>query len=328
MTTTATPQDAPRTVSTGAFLARYGLLIALVMLATVFTALSQAVSGQQFFLTERNLLQIALQASINAVIAVGMTFVITSGGIDLSVGSIVALVGIVIAAALKGWGVSPYGALLIGVAVGVLCGSINGLLITRANLPPFIATLGTMGIFRGLALIFSEGRPQYGLGEEFVQAFAGQVGPIPIPVIIAAIVAVIFAFVLVRTKIGEYTIAIGGNEETARLSGINVKTYKVIVYAMCGGLAGLGGVILTARIRAAEPIAGASFELDAIAATVMGGTSLIGGEGTVWGTIIGALFISLVRNGMNVLNVQAYWQQLVIGAVIILAVVIDRLRKR
>jgi ribose/xylose/arabinose/galactoside ABC-type transport system permease subunit len=195
-------------------------------------------------------------------------------------------------------------------------------------LPPFIATLGTMGIFRGVALIISEGRPIYGLSAGFISTFAGTVGPIPIPVIIALITAIIFGFILVRTKIGEYTVAIGGNEETARLSGINVKLYKLIVYAICGGLSGLAGVVLTARMSAAEPIAGNSFELDAIAATVMGGTSLLGGEGTIVGTVIGALFTSLVRNGMNLFNVQAYWQQVVIGSVIVLAVILDRRRKR
>jgi ribose/xylose/arabinose/galactoside ABC-type transport system permease subunit len=320
------------------WLSRYGILVALIVLGMIFAVLSQQVHGEQYFLRQNNILQIALQGAINAIIAVGMTYVITSGGIDLSVGSVVALVGILVGQSLKA-DTSPIVALLLGIGVGVVCGSINGLLITRANLPPFIATLGTMGIFRGVALIISDGRPIYGLPQSFIQLYAGQLGPfqlpligqlgpIPIPVIIAFVVAVVFAFVLTRTRIGEYTIAIGGNEETARLSGINVKLYKLMVYAICGGLSGLAGVVLTARMSAAEPIAGASFELDAIAATVMGGTSLMGGEGTIWGTIIGALFTSLVRNGMNILNVQAYWQQVVIGTIIILAVIIDRLRKR
>jgi ribose/xylose/arabinose/galactoside ABC-type transport system permease subunit len=319
------PQDAFSNLMR--LLSRAGILVALVMLVVVFGILSPIIHGQQYFLEGRNLIQVALQASINAIIAVGMTYVITSGGIDLSVGSIVALTGIIVAGALRGEA-SPLVALVIGVGVGTLCGVANGLLITRANLPPFIATLGTMGIFRGLALIISDGRPIYGLSQSFISTFAGNVGPIPIPVIIALVTAIIFGFILVRTKIGEYTVAIGGNEETARLSGINVKLYKLIVYAICGGLSGLAGVVLTARMSAAEPIAGNSFELDAIAATVMGGTSLLGGEGTIVGTVIGALFTSLVRNGMNIFNVQAYWQQVVIGSVIVLAVIIDRRRKR
>jgi ribose transport system permease protein len=308
-------------------ISRYGILFALVLMGGVFSALSPIVHGRQLFLDSFNLLNVALQASINAIIAVGMTFVITSGGIDLSVGSVVALTGVVVANALKAGG-SPLVVLFLGVGIGVLCGLANGLLITRANLPPFIATLGTMGIFRGLALLIVEGRPVYGLPGAFIDLYAGRIGPVPMPVIIALIVAVIFGFVLVRTKVGEYTIAIGGNEETARLSGINVAFYKLVIYAICGGLAGLAGVVLTARMSAAEPIAGTGFELDAIAATVMGGTSLLGGEGTISGTVIGALFTSLVRNGMNIFNVQSYWQQIVIGTVIVLAVIIDRRRKR
>lgn len=307
---------------------RYGILVALIILAIIFSILSPIVLGEQYFLRERNLLQVALQGSINAIIAVGMTFVIISGGIDLSVGSTVALVGIIVGTALKSWGATPFTVLLIGIGVGIVCGAVNGLLVTRANLPPFIATLGTMGIFRGLALILSDGRPIYGLPGEYINAFAGQIGPVPIPVIIALIVAIVFGFILTRTRVGEYTVAIGGNEETARLSGINVKLYKLIVFSISGGLCGLAAVVLTARMSAAEPIAGNMFELDAIAATVMGGTSLMGGEGSILGTIIGALFTSLVRNGMNIFNVQAYWQQVVIGSVIVLAVILDRMRKR
>ncbi|SRR5581483_9843268 len=315
----------PRNLSR--LLARYGILLALVLLAAAFSILSPLILGGQYFLEPNNLLQVGLQASINAIIAVGMTFVITSAGIDLSVGSMVALAGILVAQMLKGSG-SPVVVLGLGILIGILCGLVNGVLITRANLPPFIATLGTMGIFRGVALILSEGRPIYGLPDTYVNLFAGQLGPIPIPVIIAGIVALIFGFVLTRTKVGEYTVALGGNEETARLSGINVNRYKLVVYAICGALSGLAGVVLTARMGAAEPIAATGAELDAIAATVMGGTSLMGGEGTIAGTIVGALFTSLVRNGMNLFNVQAYWQQVVIGSVIVLAVIIDRQRKR
>jgi ribose transport system permease protein len=195
-------------------------------------------------------------------------------------------------------------------------------------MPPFIVTLGTMSIVRGLALIISEGRPIYGLPQSLLRAISGHVGPVPIPVIIATVVAIIAHFVLRYTTIGEYTIAIGGNEEAARLSGINVRRYKVYIYAISGLMCGLAGIILTARLSAAEPIAGVSYELDAIAATVMGGTSLVGGQGTIFGTVIGALLMSVLRNGLNLLNIQAYYQQVVIGAVIIIAVALDMLRKR
>jgi ribose transport system permease protein len=268
-----------------------------------------------------------LQASINMIIAVGMTLVITQGGIDLSVGSIVALAGMIAADLLvKGYGVPV--ALIAGLLVGGLCGLFNGALITYLNLPPFIVTLGTLSAFRGMALIYNSGRPIFGLTPDFNELLASSVGPVPRPVIIALLVAVLFAFVLRYTRLGEYTIAIGGSEEAARLSGVPVRRYKIAVYVINGLLAGLAALVLVARLSAMDPTAGALFELDAIAATVIGGTSLSGGQGSVFGTVIGALLMSVLRNGMNLLNVQAYYQQLIIGAVIILAVIVDRLRKK
>ncbi|HHH41438.1 MAG TPA: ABC transporter permease [Chloroflexi bacterium] len=295
-------------------------------MVAALSILSPLIRGEQFFLTSRNLLQVALQASINAIIAVGMTFVITSGGIDLSVGSIVALAGICAAFAMKA-GAGPWVGFLVAVMVGALCGLFNGLLVTRVNLPPFIATLGTMGIFRGTALVISDGRPIYGFGREFLEIFAGRIGSVPVPVIVAGLVAVIFWFVLTQTRLGKYTIAIGGSEETARLAGISIQAYKMKFYALGGFLTGIAAALLTARLSAADPTAGTFFELDAIAAVVMGGTSLTGGEGSIGGTIVGALIISLVRNGMNLFNVQSYWQQIVIGSVIVLAVMLDQWRK-
>jgi ribose transport system permease protein len=225
-----------------------------------------------------------------------------------------------------GWGAPA--AVAGGLALGTACGVVNGLLITRISLPPFIVTLGTMSAYRGLALIYNQGRPIYGLPREDVQIIAGYVGPVPIPVILAAVVAVLGWFILNETQIGRYTTAIGGNEEVARLCGINVDRYKVVVYGICGLLCGLAAVILTARLYAAEPIAGVLFELEAIAATVMGGTNLMGGYGTIVGTVAGALLMSVLRNLFNLLNIQAYYQQLAIGVVIILAVSIDQLRRR
>ncbi|MGC8787299.1 MAG: ABC transporter permease [Anaerolineae bacterium] len=298
----------------------FGIFLALLALSAVVAFLSP------YFLTVTNLLNVALQASINAIVAVGMTFVITSGGIDLSVGSIVGFAGMIVADALvKGFGM-PVG-VTVGLVVGLLCGFINGLLIAKTKLPPFIVTLGSMGILRGLALIYHQGRPIYGLLKRDVIQIAGYVGIVPKPVIIAAVVAILAHFIFRHTKIGEYAIAIGGNEEAARLSGIHVDLYKVIIYSLCGMLCGLAGTVLTARLYAAEPIAGTGYELDAIAATVMGGTSLKGGEGTIVGTIIGAMIMSILRNGLNLLNVQSYYQQVIIGAVIILAVIMDQMRK-
>jgi ribose/xylose/arabinose/galactoside ABC-type transport system permease subunit len=301
---------------------RYGIVLALLALCVVLSFLSQ------YFLTVPNILNVLLQASINLVVAIGMTFVITSAGIDLSVGSIVALAGVIMALLMKnqvgGLPVALLGALAVGVAVG----SCNGLLITRLRMPPFIATLGTMSIVRGLALIISDGKPVYGLPQSELRVISGYIGPVPIPVIIAIAVAILAHFVLRNTTVGEYTVAIGGNEEAARLSGINVRNYKVLIYAISGLMCGLAGIILTSRLSAAEPIAGVNYELDAIAATVMGGTSLMGGQGTIFGTVIGALLMSVLRNGLNLLNIQSYYQQLAIGVVIILAVALDVLRKR
>jgi ribose/xylose/arabinose/galactoside ABC-type transport system permease subunit len=300
---------------------RYGIVLAFLALCVVLSFLSP------YFLTLNNFFNVLLQASINLVVAVGMTFVITSAGIDLSVGSIVALAGIVMADAMNkdlGLPVAIFLALLVGAATGFL----NGTLITRLRLPPFIVTLGSMSVVRGLALIYSNGRPIYGLPQRELRVISGYIGPVPIPVIIALVVAILAHFVLHYTVIGEYTIAIGGNEEAARLSGINVRRYKVIIYSISGLMCGLAGIILTARLSAAEPIAGMLYELDAIAATVMGGTSLMGGQGTIFGTIIGALLMSVLRNGLNLLNIQSYYQQVAIGSVIILAVSVDMLRKR
>lgn len=309
------------------FAARYGIVLVLLLMIGALSVLSPLIRGEQYFLTPRNLLQVALQAAINSIIAVGMTFIITSGGIDLSVGSMVAFAGIVAALVMRDTSLGPLVGFLVAVAVGALCGLFNGLLITRVRLQPFIATLGTMGIFRGLALIVSNGRPVYGFDQSFVAIFAGTLGIVPVQVIVAAIVAAIGWFTLTQTRFGKYTIAIGGNEETTKLAGIPIQRYKLGIYSLGGLLTGIAAALLTARLSSADPIAGTLFELDAIAATVMGGTSLTGGEGTILGTIVGALIISLVRNGMNIFNVPGFWQQLVIGSVIILAVVLDQWRK-
>ena len=298
-----------------------GTLAGLMAMVVVLWALTP------HFLTISNLLNIAEQATIIAIVAVGMTFVIITAGIDLSVGSVLAFSGVVMASVLQ-QGVALPLALLVGLGVGFSCGLINGLLITVGRLPPFIATLGMMSVARGAALMFTEGRPISGFSESFRSLATGEVLGIPTPVFIMIAVYAMAHFVLRRTKLGRYTYAIGGNEEAALLSGINVRLYKTIVYGLAGMLGGLAAILLTARLNSAQPIAGMNYELDAIAATVIGGTSLLGGEGTVVGTLIGALIMAVLRNGLNLLGVSSFIQQVVIGSVIILAVLIDMALKR
>lgn len=279
------------------------------------------------FLTVSNLINVAQQTSINAIIAVGLTFVIISGGIDLSVGSIVAFAGVVMASLLERAVPAPV-AVLAGLGAGSACGLINGALISWGRLPPFIATLGMMSVARGGALLYTDGRPISGFSESFRWLTAGEIAWVPVPILLMAMVYLISHFVLRRTPFGRYVFAIGGNEEAAVLSGVPVRPYKMLVYGASGLLSGLAAVVLTARLNSAQPIAGINYELDAIAATVIGGTSLMGGQGSVVGTLIGALIMGVLRNGLNLLGVSSFVQQLVIGAVIILAVLMDMTFKR
>jgi len=298
-----------------------GTLSGLLGLVLVLWALTP------HFLTVSNLLNVAEQAAIIAVVAVGMTFVIITGGIDLSVGSVLAFAGVVMASALHAGAPVPL-ALAVALGTGLFCGLVNGALITLGRLPPFIATLGMMSVARGTALMFTEGRPVSGFSGGFRSLATGEVLGVPVSVVIMVGVYVFAHFVLTRTKLGRYTYAIGGNEEAALLSGVNVRVYKAAVYGISGMLSGLAAVILTARLNSAQPIAGMMYELDAIAATVIGGTSLLGGEGTVVGTLIGALIMAVLRNGLNLLGVSSFIQQVVIGSVIIAAVLIDMWLKR
>ncbi len=300
---------------------QFGTLIGLLILCIILWIMTP------HFLTISNLLNITQQTSINAIIAVGMTFVIIAAGIDLSVGSIMAFAGVVLASALNA-GIPLPLALLLGLGIGLLCGVVNGVLITYGNLPPFISTLGMMSVARGAALLYTEGRPISGFSEDFRFLATGEILSIPMPVIIMGVVYLIGYFVLSHTKLGRYTYAMGGNEEAATLSGINVKLYKTVVYGMCGLLSGVAAIILTARLNSAQPIAGIMYELDAIAATVIGGTSLMGGEGRILGTLIGALIMGVLRNGLNLLGVSSFVQQTVIGSVIIIAVLVDMALKK
>jgi ribose transport system permease protein len=299
---------------------RLGILFGFIVVYGVFALLNHQ------FMTVANLTAVALQSSINAIIAIGMTLVIISAGIDLSVGSIAGLASVVAATVMATQGLGL--GIATGLAVGLLAGAINGVLIARIGLAPFIVTLGTLALFRGAALVFTNGQPIYGIPEPFRAIFAGTLGPVPTPVIIAIVCAIIIDFVLRRTTFGEHIIAIGGNEEAARLCGVAVGRVKALIYVIAGALSALGGFVLVARIGAAEPIGGTGYELDAIAATVIGGTSLFGGVGTVGGTLIGALILGGLRNGLTLMNVQSFWQQVASGLVIILAVLIDKLIRR
>lgn len=299
-----------------------GTIAGLLLLCAALTFLTP------HFLTVSNLLNIAQQTSINAIIAAGMTFVIISAGIDLSVGSVLALSGVVLGSLLAGGHSLPV-SIMAGLGIGLLCGLVNGALISFGRLPPFIATLGMMSVTRGLALLFTQGRPISGFSPGFRFLANGELLRIPMPVILMLLIYLVAGFVLSRTKLGRYTYAIGGNEQAARLSGVNIRLYKTSVYGIAGLLSGLAATLLTARLNSAQPIAGMMYELDAIAATVIGGTSLMGGEGKMTGTLVGALIMGVLRNGLNLLDVPSYVQQTIIGAVIIAAVFLDlALKKR
>lgn len=295
---------------------QFGTFIGLVAIIIIFSFWSP------YFLTVSNLLNVAQQTTINAVIAVGMTYVIITAGIDLSVGSIMAFSGVVLASLLKA-DQPLVVAILGGLFVGAACGFVNGVLISYGKLPPFISTLGLMSVARGAALLYTDGRPISGFEENFRFIATGEILHIPFPIIVMIIIYLIGHFVLTRTKLGRYTYATGGNEQAAILSGVNVKLIKIVVYSLCGLLSGAASVLLTARLNSAQPIAGIMYELDAIAAVVIGGTSLMGGEGKLTGTLIGALIMGVLRNGLNLLDVSSFIQQIVIGSVIICAVLID-----
>lgn len=296
---------------------RFGLIIALVLSVTVLTVL------RPHFLSSANLLNVIRQISINGILAVGVTFVLLTAGVDLSLGSVVALAG-VLAAHFAHPGDYPLMVpLSVGVLAGVCCGAINGTVVTLGRVAPFIATLGMMTIARGLALVASDGRPISNMSPA-MKALAGDIGVIPIPALILAAVALGAWWMLTYTRIGRHIYAVGGNEQAARAAGIHVGRVKMFAYTACGALTGLAGVVLASRITTGQPNAGVAYELDAIAAVVIGGTSLSGGIGTIGGTILGALLMGVIGNGLDLLNVSAYYQQIVKGLIIVGAVWLDR----
>lgn len=298
---------------------KLGPLLGLFILIVIVSILNPS------FLEPLNILNLLRQVSINALIAFGMTFVILTGGIDLSVGSTLALSSAFVANMLVA-GYDPILSILAGCLLGGVMGMINGLLVTQGKMAPFIATLATMTIFRGLTLVYTDGNPITGLGDSMTFQLFGrgyQFG-IPVPAITMIIAFTILWVILHKTAFGRKTYAIGGNEKAAIVSGIKVSRVKIMIYSLAGMLSALAGAILTSRLNSAQPTAGTSYELDAIAAVVLGGTSLSGGRGRIVGTLIGALIIGTLNNGLNLLGVSSFYQMVVKGIVILIAVLIDR----
>ena len=305
---------------TTALTTRAQSLIGLVLLTAVLGVASP------HFLTADNLVNVLEQSSINAILGVGLTFVIISGGIDLSVGSVLALSGVVVADLLVGGWPAPL-ACGAGIALGAACGALNGLVTTIGRIPSFISTLGMMLVARSAAKIFTGSSPISGLPSPF-RVLSGSLLGVPVPVLVVVVLVAAAHQVLTRTRLGRYTYAIGGNEQAAWLSGVPTARFKVYLFALSGALAGVAAILMTSRLNAASPLAGEMYELYAIAAAVIGGVSLMGGEGHVVGTLIGALIMGTLRNGLNQLNVPGAWEGVVVGGVLVTAVVIDRARHR
>lgn len=311
-------------VNVGRWMLNHGALVGLLALMLAL------IVATPHFLSPENLLNIGVQAATVAILAFGMTFVIVTGGIDLSVGAVAALGGMIAAYSWSELTVPGWLALLLGFVTGLACGGIVGLGISFGKLPAFIATLAMMSIARGLTLVISEGSPAASPGA--VNWMGADVGVgtlrIPAPILMMALAGMICWFVLSRTVFGRSLYAVGGNFEASRLAGLPVRRILIGVYAVCGLFAAWAGLVMTARLGSAQPQAGAGYELDAIAAVVIGGASLSGGRGTAWGTLVGALLLAVIRNGLNLLNVSSFWQQIVIGVVIAVAVSLDVIRNK
>jgi ribose transport system permease protein len=313
-------------------LLKFQSIIALLLMCVALSFLSDR------FLTADNAWNVMRQISVNVVISVGMTMVILTGGIDLSVGSVLALCGAVTASMLKfsseitglnlHIGFTLFGSLGGGILIGAALGWFNGFTITRLKVPPFVATLAMLTIARGLTMLWTGGFPITGLGNSMAYIGTGWFLGIPMPVWISVIVVLVAVIITNKTKLGRYIYAIGGNEKAAELSGLKIRKIKLIVYSIAGTMAAVGGIIVTSRLDSAQPNAGMGFELDSIAAVVIGGTSLSGGKGTIMGTVQGALIIGILNNGLVLLNVSPFWQQVIKGFVILLAVVIEKVNKK
>lgn len=301
-------------------LSKYGIYIAFAAICIFFSLFNP------LFLTPGNIINMVRQVSFNAILAMGMTMVIITGGIDLSVGSVLALAAVVTASFVQVENpILPVPvAILIGLLIGAACGLFNGIFITKGKLAPFIVTMVMMTMARGAAQLYTKGRPVSGLLPSFDFLGAGFIFGIPVPIYILALVVIITYILLNCTKTGRYIYAVGGNEQASVASGIKVHRVKLVAYTFSGVTAALVGIILAARLNSAAPVLGAGYELDAIAASVIGGTSMTGGKGRVVGTLIGALIIGTISNGLDILNVSAYWQQIIKGIIILAAVLLDK----
>ena len=309
-------------------LIRFQSLIALFILCLGLSILSDK------FLTVSNAWNVMRQISVNICISTGMTLIVLTAGIDLSVGSVLALCGAITAGLLRNGievpssnlyiGFTLLGAVIAGILTGSFLGAFNGWAITKFKVPPFVATLAMLTIARGLTMLWTQGFPISGLGDTFLYFGTGWLLGIPVPVWISGIIVLIAVLITSKTRLGRYIYAIGGNESASKLSGINVNRVKIIVYTIAGALAAIGGILITSRLDSAQPNAGTSYELDSIAAVVIGGTSLSGGRGSILGTVQGAIIIGVLNNGLVLLNVSPFWQQVVKGFVILLAVIIDK----
>ena len=299
-----------------------GIFIGLAGLTILFSIIIPS------FLSVKNILNITRQVSIIAILSTGMSLAIISGGIDLSVGSVVAFVGVIVADLMVTYSLPVYIAILVGLLIGAILGAVNGFFIAYIKIPPFIATLGTMTAVRGLTYVYTQGYPIYGLPHAFGNLGAGYILGIPVPTIIMFLIVIITYLLLRKLTLGRSIYAMGGNELAAKLSGIPVDKRKLIVYTIVGGITALSGIILAARLRAGLPTAGQGYELTAIAAVILGGASINGGEGSVLGAIMGALLLGILENGLNLLNINSYILQVITGAVIIFAVFIDRINNK
>ncbi len=301
----------------------FGIYLVLVVMIIFLSFMSPT------FFTAGNFLNILRQVSINGILAMGMTFILITGGIDLSVGSVLALAGVLGATFAHPDPAYPIILpLIVGIGAGVLCGCVNGTLVSKTTISPFIVTMGMTSIARGLALLYTNGRPITGQSSSFSFLGRGVVGPVTFPVILFILICIVSIIILHRSRLGKYIFAVGGNENAAMVSGISVPKIKFFVYVYGGALCGLAGLLLASRTNAATPNAGEGYELDAIAAAVIGGTSTSGGKGSVYGTIVGALIMTILSNGMDILNVSSYIQQIVKGVIIIGAVFVDQMNKK
>jgi ribose/xylose/arabinose/galactoside ABC-type transport system permease subunit len=338
MTTQPASQNAKSTtkkVDVLSVAGRYGALIFLIVLCVVFAVLQPA------FLSTRNIFNVIRQVSIYGMLAIGMTFVILTGGIDLSIGSVLALAGLVAAAVEKGsrgllgagageaHGYGLLAAVGAAIAVGLMAGTLQGLGVSRLKVPPFIVTLGGMSVFRGLALVFSGGQPISAFRPAYKFWGQGMIGPVPVPVILFLVFAILAHIVLRYTRYGRRIYAVGGNQEAARLSGLNVSLLILSVYMIMGFFSGLSGFVLSSRLNSAEQVAGVGYELQVIAGVVIGGTSLtMGGEGGIFGTVVGILLMGVLSNGLTLMNVSPYYQQIIVGLIIVFAVYFDQVVKQ